>query len=268
MKKHFLKLLTVFIMFAIFFQGCGPDKSSDNSLKKIKNKGFFVVGLGDQFPPMAFRSPDKNDVIGFDIDLAKETAKRLGLKVQFKTIVWDNLITSLDSGEVDVIWSGCTITEEREKSIIFTKAYLNNRQIIVVRNDNTIKIQSDLKNKTIGLLRGSSSENALASNKSLAKEIKDIKKFDNNNLALIDLEAKRVDAVVMDIIMARWFMASKPGVFKILDDELGSELYGVALRKTDITFKNELDRVIDEIKNDQSGDEISKKWFGTNILLK
>lgn len=84
----------------------------------------------------------------------------------------------------------------------------------------------------------------------------------------MDLAAKRVDAVVIDEIVGRWSMAMKPGKYKIIDDDLGKELYGVGIRKTDITFKEELDRVLEKIKNDSTGEEISKKWFGTNILLK
>ena len=84
----------------------------------------------------------------------------------------------------------------------------------------------------------------------------------------MDLASKRVDAVVIDEIVGRWNMAKKPGAFKVLNDDLGKELYGVGIRKTDLTFKEALDKALDEIKSDKTGEEISKKWFGENILLK
>ncbi len=268
MNTKFVKALSLLTALLVVFAGCGKDKSKDSSLKKIKEKGYFILGLDDTFPPMGSRSEDNNEIVGFDVDLAKEAAKRMGIKVQFKPVVWDGIIMSLNRGDIDVIWNGLTITEEREQQIAFSKPYLNNRQIVMVRVDSTVKNLSDLKGKIIGLQRGSSSEKALSSNTSFAKSVKEVKKYENNNLALMDLSAKRVEAVIIDEIVGRWSMAVKPGNYKVLDEDLGKELYGVGIRKTDVTFKEELDRVLDEIKNDKAGEEISKKWFGTNILLK
>ncbi|NLV67491.1 MAG: amino acid ABC transporter substrate-binding protein [Spirochaetes bacterium] len=268
MNSKFLKILSVLTVTVVILAGCGREQSKDDSLKKIRGKGYFIVGLDDTFPPMGFRSEDNNEIVGFDVDLAKEAARRMGINVQFKPVVWDGVIMSLDRGDIDVIWNGLTITEEREKKINFSRPYLNNRQIIMVRFESPVNKLSDLKGKVIGLQRGSSSEKALGSNDSFAKSIKEVKKYENNNLALMDLAAKRVDAVVIDEIVGRWSMAMKPGKYKIIDDDLGKELYGVGIRKTDITFKEELDRVLEKIKNDSTGEEISKKWFGTNILLK
>lgn len=268
MRKNFFKTLSFMILALIFAMGCGSDNARDNSMKKIKEKGYFIVGLDDQFPPMGFRGQDSNEIVGFDIDLAKEAAKRLGVRVEFKPVAWDGIILSLDRGDIDVVWNGLTITEERQQKILFSKPYLNNRQIIMVRNDSAVKTLADLKGKVVGLQRGSSSEKALASNQSFSKSVKEVKKFETNTLALMDLESKRVDAVVIDEIVGRWSMAAKPGIYKVLDEDLGKELYGVGIRKTDVTFKEELDKVLDQIKNDKAGEDISKKWFGTNILLK
>lgn len=268
MNSKFVKILSILTATVVILAGCTREQSKDDSLKKIRGKGYFIVGLDDTFPPMGFRSEDNNEIVGFDIDLANEAAKRMGIKVQFKPVVWDGIIMSLDRGDVDLIWNGLTITEEREKQIGFSKPYLNNRQIVIVRFDSSVNKLSDLKGKIIGLQRGSSSEKALNSNESVSKSVKEIKKYENNNLALMDLTAKRVDAVVIDEIAGRWSMAMKPGSYKILDEDLGKELYGVGIRKTDLNLKEELDRVLDQIKNDSTGEEISKKWFGTNILLK
>ncbi len=150
---------------------------------------------------------------------------------------------------------------ERKAKIEFSKPYLNNRQIIMVVADSTITGKDMLKGKIVGLQLGSSSENALNEAADLKKSLKDIKKYENNTLALMDLASKRVDAVVIDEIVGRWNMAKKPGAFKVLNDDHGKELYGVGIRKTDITFKEALDKALDEIKSDKAGEEISKKWF-------
>ncbi len=268
MKNKIFKFMTIFLALIFMSFGCGKDNSNDKSLKQIKAKGFFIVGLDDQFPPMGFRGQDNNEIIGFDIDLAKETAKRLGVQVQFKPVAWDGIILSLNKGDIDAVWNGMTITDERKQKIEFSKPYLNNRQIIMVTLDSTLSSINSLKGKKIGLQLGSSSETALNSKPDVVKQLKELKKYENNTLALMDLAAKRIDAVVIDEIVGRWNMAKKPGVYKVLSEDMGTELYGVGLRKSDTSFKEALDKALTEIKNDKTGEEISKKWFGENILLK
>ena len=268
MKNRTMKCMAFFLTLVLLSFGCGKDNSNDKSLKQIKAKGFFIVGLDDQFPPMGFRGQDNNEIIGFDIDLAKEAAKRLGVQVQFKPVAWDGIILSLNKGDIDAVWNGMTITDERKQKVEFSKPYLNNRQIIMVTLDSTLSTIEMLKGKKVGLQLGSSSENALNSKPQIVKQLKELKKYDNNTLALMDLAAKRIDAVVVDEIVGRWNMAKKPGVYKVLSEDMGTELYGVGLRKNDTSFKEALDKVLSEIKSDKAGEEISKKWFGENILLK
>jgi polar amino acid transport system substrate-binding protein len=268
MRNKTIKILALLLTAVFIASGCGKDKTNDKSLEQIKAKGFFIVGLDDQFPPMGFRGQDNDEIVGFDIDLAKEAAKRLGIQVQFKPVAWDGIILSLNKGDIDVVWNGMTITDERKQKIEFSKPYLNNRQIIMVNIDSTLSTIEMLKGKKIGLQLGSSSENALNSKPELVKELKEVKKYENNTLALMDLASKRIDAVVVDEIVGRWNMAKKPGVYKVLAEDMGTELYGVGIRKNDATFKEALDKVLTELKSDKAGEEISKKWFGENILLK
>ncbi len=121
------------------FTGCGQSKSgTDNSWNEIKQKGQFVVGLDDSFPPMGFRN-DSGQIIGFDIDMAKEAAKRMGVKVVFKPVQWDGIILSLKNKDIDLIWNGLTITDKRKQQIDFSNVYLQNKQIIVTTKDSPIK---------------------------------------------------------------------------------------------------------------------------------
>jgi len=268
MKGKVIKLVCLMMATVLFSTMCGTKKTDDKSLEQIKAKGFFIVGLDDQFPPMGFRGQDSNEIVGFDIDLAKEVAKKLGIKVEFKPVAWDGIISSLNKGDVDVIWNGMTITVERSKKIEISKPYLNNRQIVMVNADSTITTIDMLKGKKVGLQLGSSSEKALSSNPDVANSLQDLKKFENNTLALMDLASKRIDAVVVDEIVGRWSMAKKPGVYKVLEEDMGKELYGVGIRKGDLTFKEALDKALDEVKSDGTGAAISTKWFGKDILIK
>lgn len=240
--------------------------AEDDSLKKIKEKGKFVVGLDDTFAPMGFRD-EKGNLVGFDIDLAKEAAKRMGVEVEFKPLDWDGVIMSLKNGMADVIWNGMTITEERMEKINFTDPYMNNRQVIVVQKDSSYKTKEDLAGKIVGLQMGSSSYNALESDQEFMKSLNQIIQYSTNTDALMDLQIGRIDAVVVDEMHGRYYYISKkPGVYRVLEEDLGWEEYGVGVRKGEQAFLDELNRVLDEMKEDGTAAEISNKWFGENVV--
>ncbi|EJO5348345.1 amino acid ABC transporter substrate-binding protein [Clostridium botulinum] len=265
-KKNILfSLLILGLIFVL--TGCTNKPKKDTSLKDIKEKGEFVVGLDDSFPPMGFKN-DKGEIVGFDIDLAKEVSKRLDVKAVFKPVQWDGVVLSLNNKDIDVIWNGLTITENRKKQINFSKPYVENKQIIVVNNNSTIKSKKDLNKKTVGIQLGSSSEAALNSDKNFVNSLKELKKYSNNTEALMDLQAKRVDAVVVDEVVGRYYISKKPNIFKVLDEDFGSESYGIGFRKTDNSFREAVDKALDEIIKDGTADKISKKWFGKGILKK
>ncbi len=268
MKKRLVLLTIVIFTLGIFLSGCGQAKQSgDNSWNDIKQKGEFVVGLDDSFPPMGFKD-DKGEVVGFDIDLAKEAAKRMGVKVVFKPVQWDGIILSLNNKDIDVIWNGLTITDKRKEQIAFSKVYLQNKQIIVVRNDSQISSKKDLSGKVVGLQLGSSSEAALSADTNTSKSLKEVKKYSDNTEALMDLKQGRLDAVVVDEVVGRYYLSKKSGIYKTLNDDFGKEDYGVGIRKTDSSFKEELDKALDSMKADGTADKISQKWFGKNIIAK
>ena len=252
--------LTLIMVLGFMVMAC------DNFLDKIRVKGKFVVGLDDTFAPMGFRDEEGN-LVGFDIDLARVTAERMGVEVEFKPVDWDGVILSLRSGMIDVIWNGLTITEERAKQINFTDPYMNNRQVIVVQMNSPIQTKADLAGKVVGLQMGSSSVNALYSDPELVQSLKDIRQYATNAEALMDLQIGRLDAVVVDEMHGRYYYISKkPDVYRVLDEELGWEQYGVGVRKEDESFLAELNRVLDELKADGTAEELSIKWFGENVI--
>jgi len=121
---------------------------------------------------MGFRD-DKNEIVGFDIDLAKEVAKRLGMQVSFKPIDWSAKEAELNGKRIDVLWNGLTITEERKANILFTTPYLENHQIIVVTDKSPIKAKAELAGKIVGVQDGSSAVDAIQKDEKAAKSIKD-----------------------------------------------------------------------------------------------
>lgn len=270
MKKKFILGVISLFMLSSALIGCGTSNnttSKDKSLEQIKSKGEFVVGLDDTFAPMGFRD-EKGEIVGLDIDLAKEVGKRMGVKVVFKPVEWDGIIMSLNNGDIDVIWNGLSITEKRKEQIGFSKPYINDRQVIMIQNNSSIKSKKDLAGKVVAIQMGSTSEDAIKTEPEVMKTFKELKKYGNYAEALMDLKIGRVDAVVIDEIVGRYYANKKSGTYKFLDENFGEQPMGVGVRKADTSFKEELDKTLDQMKADGTTAKLSKKWFGKDLFIK
>lgn len=224
-----------------------------------------VVGLDDNFPPMGFRDAN-NEIVGFDIDMAKEAARRLGMTVEFKPIDWSAKEAELTGKRVDVLWNGLTITEERKKNISFTAPYMSNHQIIVVGSASPIKVKTDLAGRIVGAQDGSSAVDAIRKESAVASSIKEVKTFGDNVTALMDLSAGRLDAIVVDEVVGRYLVAKRAGEYRVLDENFGTEDYGVGLRKDDTELLAQLDKTLAEMKQDGTAARIAQQWFGANLI--
>ena len=224
-----------------------------------------VIGLDDNFPPMGFRD-DKNQLVGFDIDLAREAAKRLGVEVEFKPIDWNAKEAELTGKRVDALWNGLTITEERKKNIAFTAPYMENHQIIVVPAGSSIKAKTDLAGKVVGAQDGSSAVDAVKKEEAVFQSFKELKTFGDNVTALMDLSTGRLEAVVVDEVVGRYYVAKKPDQYAVLEDNFGTEEYGVGLRKDDTELHGKIDKALADMKADGSAAKIAEQWFGKNII--
>lgn len=278
-RKRWLTLLVAICTVALLAAGCAQkasdpkqadtNQTGDQSWNKIKEKGEFVVGLDDNYPPAGFRD-QAGELVGFDIDLAKEAAKRLGVKAVFKPVQWDGVLLNLKSGDIDLIWNALGITPKRQAEIGFTDSYMADRNIIVVKSGSSIKSKADLAGKTIGLQLGSTAEPAVT-NDQISSKLKEIRKFESPTVALMDLEAGRIDAVVTNEMNARYLIttektADKYYILTEQEGDFGKEPFGVGVRKEDKTFLVELNRVINEMKADGTAAKISNQWFGSNII--
>ena len=177
-------MLTLVVASA-FVAGCGGDKAAT---KKEAGKKI-VVGLDDNFPPMGFKN-EKNEIVGFDIDMAKEAAKRLGRPVEFKAIDWSSKEAELKSGRIDVIWNGLNITEERKKNMLFSNPYMEAKQLIFIPAGSPVKGQADLAGKVIGIQSASTAEQNLENDKAFAGTLKEVKKYPDCIAAMMDMENK------------------------------------------------------------------------------
>ena len=249
---------------AALLVGCGPDNSSQAE-QKLPDK--IVIGLDDNFPPMGFRDESGN-LVGFDIDLAQEASKRLGIPVEFKPIDWDSKEAALKSKQVDLLWNGLTITDERAQQIAFSKPYMHNQQLLVVRTDSPITNREGLAGKILGTQEGSSSINALEKNMDFQKSLSEVKKYGDFVNAFMDLEIGRIDGVLVDSVVGRYYMTKKPGQFKVIDDKMGDEQFGVGLRKDDNLLRDKLNDVLKQMSEDGTMTKLSQKWFNEDITIK
>lgn len=223
-----------------------------------------VIGLDDNFPPMGFRD-EKNELVGFDIDMAKAAAQHLGVEVEFKPIDWAAKESELKSKRVDMLWNGLTITEERKQNIAFSKPYMENHQIIVVSAGSEVKVKTDLNGKVVGVQDGSSAVPAIEADE-VSKSFKELKKYGDNVTALMDLGTKRIDAVVVDEVVGRYYVAKKPTEYVVLEDNFGTEEYGVGMRLEDKALQEKLQAALDAMKADGTSAKIANQWFGKDII--
>lgn len=255
------KIVGIALALSVLMVGViGCTKVGAVGLEGVKERGKLVVGLDDQFPPMGFRD-EKGNVVGFDIDLATAVSERLGIDVELKPIVWDTKITALNQGEIDVIWNGFTITPEREKEVLFTEAYLENSQVIIVKEDSGINSMADLAGKKVGLQLESSAQDAVEKFPEALNSFGDLRKYEDNIQVLMDLDLGGIDAAVMDSVVAKYQIKAGGYDFAILEENFGDELYGIGARQTDETLVEEINKTLDEMKSDGSFEEISSKWF-------
>lgn len=231
-------------------------------------EGKFVLGLDASFPPMGFTEAD-GTITGYDIDLAKEVSKRLNLEFVAKPINWEAKELELSSGSIDCIWNGFTMTEERLEKMAFTSAYLNNDQILVVRNDGTINSLKDAEGKVIGCQSGSSAEEAIESNKEFSSSLKSVKKYEDNLTALNDLEVGGIDAVVMDSVVADYTIKIGKRNLTVVEESLSKEAYGIGFRNDEngIELRDKVQKVLLEMAEDGTVAKISENWFGKDISV-
>lgn len=260
MKKILLSMFVILMLV-----GCGARTSTakDMSLSEIKDRNVFRIGFTD-YPPFGMISEGKAS--GFDIDMAQEVAKRLSVDFEYKYIDWDAKQFELDNGNIDAIWNGFTITEERAKGVTFTKPYFDNHIVMMSLKGNTYTSLSDLKGKVVGVELQSSGQIALEEMNDVFGSIKDMMKYTGISEALLALKSGGIDVIVVDENFARYVSAKEKDLYEISEEKFNPENYGVGLRKGSIELANEIDRIIDEMIKDGVAGEISLKWFGEDLI--
>ena len=263
--KKLVALASAAVLSAALFTGCGGQQqaasSSSGSGSGAGDK--IVVGLDDNFPPMGFKD-ENNEIVGFDIDLAKEATKRLGREVELSKEA------ELKSGRVNVLWNGLDITDKRKENMLFSDPYMDNRQIIFVKKGATgITDEQSLAGKAVGTQSASTAEEYIDGSDFFKTKVKEVKKYSDFVSAFMDLENGRIDAVIGDEIVGRYYMSKHPDSIDAVDVAVGPvSQFGIAFAKDNQKLRDDVQKVLDEMVKDGTVAKISEKWFGKDITLK
>ena len=246
-------------------------EASDGSWDKVKSAGKLVLGLDKAFPPMGYVDTQTGELVGFDIDLAKEACKRLGIELQLQPIDWDNKTAELNNGNVDCLWNGFSKTPERDQEFALSLPYMKNHQIVLVKSGSSYKGLEDLAGKTVGVQADSSAETALNDNPDFKDSLGSVVKIDDYSKAVLEIQNGTIDAIAIDEIVARYYLTKNPGAYAILqgtdgtDASLATEDYVVAFRKADSSLKEKIEGALRDMAKDGTMAGISEKWFGSDV---
>lgn len=266
MKRTLLALLIALVaMSGLCASGAG-ESDADTSLSDVLEKGTFVLGLDDSFPPMGYRD-ENGEIVGFDIDTAREVCDRLGVELVCQPIDWNAKEQELATGNIDCIWNGFTVTPEREEMMTFSAPYVRNAQVVVVNGSSPVQTLADLAGGSVGVQAGSSAQAAIEDTEGFEEALDGIVEFRENLTALMDLEIGGVDAVVMDLLVANDNIQRSGKDFRILDETLADEEYAIGFRKGDVALRDAVDSALLEMAEDGTLARIATKWFGADITI-
>lgn len=230
-------------------------------------KGELVIGLDDTFAPMGFRDEGGN-LVGFDIDLATAVCAELGIKATFQPIDWDAKELELTSGNIDCIWNGMSITDERQQSMSLSQPYLNNIICIMMPMDMQIRAASDLVGKNIGIQAGSAALEAVQAS-SIYDSIKDnITEYPTYDEVILDMQAGRLDCMVIDEVYGSYKNAQLGFIYETSPLDFGDDLYAIGFRKGDTALCETVNAALNTLIENGTAAEISTEWFGGDIVVK
>lgn len=261
-KGKIFKILLATMMLTLVLSGCKKTEENKTIGKENQSEETLLVGFDQSFPPMGFKGED-GEFEGFDLELAQLTADKLGMKMTPVPIDWSSKDAELETGNINCIWNGFTMTG-REDKYTFSDTYMENRQVIVVKEDSDIKNLSDLKGKILELQTESTADNALKEKKEFADSLADIIRVPENMTALNDLEQGSCDAVLMDEIVARYNI-SKGKKIKVLDEALADEEFAVGFKLGNNELRDKVNGALIELANEGKLKEVSEKWFNEDI---
>lgn len=249
----------------LFATACGASDVSgeDDSLKKVQDAGKLVMGLDATFKPMGFTN-ENDEIVGFDIDAAKEVCERMGITLEICPVNWTTKEQDLNAGTIDCIWNGLSVSEERKQMMLMSEPYMNNDMVFIVNGSSDIQTLDDLSDAKIGVQNGSTAQEILNASEVVASGATTME-LETNVEALQQLDLNMVDAVFLDSVVANYEIVSTGKDYRILEEGLSSEEYAIGFRKGDQALCDAVIGALKEMAEDGTLAEISTEWFGSDV---
>ena len=273
MKKT-MKRIVVVAMIAVLalsvfaLTGCGKSGGGDEKTDwdYIEDKGKIIVGLDDTFAPMGFRD-ENNEIVGFDIDLAKAVFKEMGLEVEFKAIDWTAKEAELASKKIDCIWNGLSVTPDRIENMSMSKRYCANRELVMALDDKiNIKSSEELKDYKVATQADSAAADDIKADPNYDQFKDNVTEYKTYDQALLDMKAGRADVVVIDEIYAVYNNQNKEKLYES-EFNFGSDDYAVGFRKEDTKLTEKFNEALKAVIDSGEAEKISNEWFGRNLVI-
>lgn len=244
----------------LIFISCANKNVATNTNEQPAAAKTFIVGFDAEYPPYGFVADD-GSYKGFDLDLASEFCKRAGYEFVAQPIDWDSKDLELNSGNIDCIWNGFTVTG-RENDYTWTFPYVDNSIVLVVRSDSDIQSKSDLAGKVVMVQAGSSAITAMEDeeNASLRESLKALEQCPDYNSGFMNLESGMIDCLAVDIGVAKFHLNSSKNKFRQLSENLSSEQYAIGFKKGNTALRDEVQKVVSEMWKDGTFVKIANNY--------
>lgn len=262
-KRFIISAVILTLIMTCALTACG---GKDDTKKESKDT--LVVGLDDTFAPMGFRDA-KGKLVGFDIDMAKAVGKKLNMKVDFKAIDWDSKEMELKSGSIGCVWNGMSVTPERKEKMALSAKYLDNKIVVMALNSSDIDVKdsSELANLKIGTQVDSSALAMIKADKNYNSFADNVSEYDTYDDAIMDLKAGHVDVIVVDQVLGEYANKNLDGIMKKCEFSFGNDYYVIGFEKSNTKMRDKVNKALKELIDDGTASEISKKWFGEDIVV-
>lgn len=274
MKKKIVSIFAAAMCASALLAGCDQKADSTASSASSKSKASasssqdgkttFTVGFDAEYPPYGYMDEETGDYTGFDLELAEAVCEIYGWELVKTPINWDAKDTELNSGAIDCIWNGFTMNG-REDDYTWSDPYVDNSQVMVVSEDSGINSLSDLAGKTVGVQAASAALDLLESEdeggqKELADTFAALQQFPDYNNAFVELQAGSIDAVAMDIGVAKYQLESRGDGYKILDEHLNSEKYAIGFKKGNTELCDQVNEGLQQVLSDGTFEKLAEKY--------
>ena len=268
MKKYLALFLTMAMSVTMLAGGGGGEQPAQDNVETPADSAertTFTIGFDAEYPPYGYRT-DAGDYEGFDIDLAQEVCNRRGWELIKQPIDWNTKDMELNSGSIDCIWNGFTMTG-REDSYTFSEPYVDNSIVFVVLADSDIQTASDLAGKVVVTQADSSALSALESedNAELTASFATLEQIADYNSAFMNLEAGVDDAIAVDIGVAQYQLQSRGDKFRMLEEPLSTEQYAIGFKQGNTELRDQVQETLDEMLADGTFDEIVANYTDYNL---